>query len=133
MAIARALINKPDVLIADEPTGNLDSANSEIVMQVLQGINEDGGTIIIATHNPALTKYANRIVYIQDGRIRIDQKLRKNQQVDLGKMQDAVKRQDMRQVRRRQSRGKSKPEAPALKRQKARTTAKKAGKRTKKQ
>ena len=97
VAIARALINQPAVILADEPTGSLDSANSEIIMEILQGINEKGGTVIIATHNPALTKYANRIVYIHDGRIRIDQKLRKNQQVDLGKMQDAVRRQDLRQ------------------------------------
>ena len=127
VAIARALINQPEILIADEPTGNLDSANSEVVMKILQGINKDGGTIIIATHNPALTKYASRIIYIQDGRIRIDQKLRKNQQVDLGKMQDAIKRQDVRQVSQSRSRTKSKPEAPALKRQKAKAASRKRG------
>ena len=97
VAIARALINQPTIILADEPTGSLDSVNSEIIMEILQGINEEGDTVIIATHNPALTKYANRILYIHDGRIRIDQKLRKNQQVDLGKMQDAVRRQDLRQ------------------------------------
>ncbi len=97
IAIARALINQPELVIADEPTGNLDSTNSDIVMDILKTINNDGKTVIIATHNPILTKYANRIIYIQDGKIRIDQKLKKNQQVDLGKIQDAIKKQDTRQ------------------------------------
>ena len=96
IAIARALINQPAVILADEPTGSLDSANSEIVMDILKSIHDDGGTVIMATHNPILTKYAGRIIYIQDGGIRIDQKLEKNQQVDLGKMQDAIKKQDLR-------------------------------------
>ena len=105
VAIARALINRPSVVIADEPTGSLDSANSEIIMEILRSINEeDGGTVVIATHNPSLTKYANRIIYIHDGRIRIDQKLRRNQQVDLGKMQDAVRRQDLRRRRKHEAR-----------------------------
>ena len=97
IAIARALINQPELVIADEPTGNLDSINSDIVMDILKTINNDGKTVIIATHNPILTKYASRIIYIQDGKIRIDQKLKKNQQVDLGKIQDAIKKQNARQ------------------------------------
>ena len=104
-AIARSLINQPTMLIADEPTGNLDSANRRIVMELLQGVNEDGLTIVIATHDPELTKYANRILYIQDGRIRVDQKLRKNQQIDLGKIKDAIKKQDMRQKNKQRSAG----------------------------
>ena len=107
VAIARALINQPSLVIADEPTGNLDSGNSEIIMDILQNLNqEEGDTIIIATHNPRLTKYADRIIYIQDGRIRIDQKLKKNQQVDLGRMQDAISRQDLRAKDKHKSRGK---------------------------
>ncbi len=97
VAIARALVNQPAVVIADEPTGNLDSTSSNIVMDILQSINSEGKTIIIATHNPTLTEYADRIIYMQDGKIRIDQKLKKNQQVDLGKIQDAIKKQDLRQ------------------------------------
>ena len=107
VAIARALINQPSLVIADEPTGNLDSGNSEIIMDILQNLNqEEGNTIIIATHNPRLTKYADRIIYIQDGRIRINQKLKKNQQVDLGKMQDAIRRQDLRAKDKHKSQGK---------------------------
>lgn len=97
VAIARALVNQPAVVIADEPTGNLDSISSNIVMDILKSINGEGKTIIIATHNPTLTEYADRIIYMQDGKIRIDQKLKKNQQVDLGKIQDAIKKQDLRQ------------------------------------
>ena len=97
VAIARALINQPAVIIADEPTGNLNSTNTDIVMGLLQNINEQGGTIIMATNNPLLTKYANRIIYLHDGQIRINQKLATNEQVDFGKMQNAIKRQNLQQ------------------------------------
>ena len=110
VAIARAIINQPTAILADEPAGNLDSVSSKVIMQILKNINEEGGTILIATHNPALTKYANRIIYIQDGRIRIDQILARDQQVDLGKMQDAVKRQDLRQERQNQIQNEAKDE-----------------------
>lgn len=108
VAIARALINQPVIIIADEPTGNLDSNSSEVVMDILKTINEEGGTVIIATHNPVLTKYANRIIYIQDGKIRINQALEKDQQVDLGKMQDAVKKQNLRLKSKSKAQGKKK-------------------------
>jgi putative ABC transport system ATP-binding protein len=67
VAIARALINNPSLLIADEPTGNLDSAASLLVMELLSDLHKTGNTILMVTHNPELTRYANRVVYMQDG------------------------------------------------------------------
>ncbi len=68
-AIARALVNEPSIIIADEPTGNLDSAGSRLVMELLSEIHLMGNTIIFVTHNPDLTRYATRVVYMRDGRI----------------------------------------------------------------
>lgn len=69
VAIARALINDPSILIADEPTGNLDSLSSRVVMELLSEIHGAGNTILMVTHNPELTRYANRVVYMHDGMI----------------------------------------------------------------
>ena len=68
-AIARALVNNPKLIIADEPTGNLDSAGSRLVMELLSEIHKMGNTIIFVTHNPELTRYATRVVYMHDGTI----------------------------------------------------------------
>jgi len=68
-AIARALVNNPKLIIADEPTGNLDSAGSRLVMELLGEINKMGNTILFVTHNPELTRYATRVVYMHDGSI----------------------------------------------------------------
>ena len=68
-AIARALVNNPQIIIADEPTGNLDSASSRLVMQLLSDIHEMGGTILMVTHNPELTRFASRVVFMHDGDI----------------------------------------------------------------
>lgn len=68
-AIARALINDPPIIIADEPTGNLDSGGSRLVMELLSEIHKTGTTILMVTHNPELTRYANRVVYMHDGAI----------------------------------------------------------------
>ncbi len=68
-AIARALINDPSIIIADEPTGNLDSASSRLVMELLSDIHKMGNTILFVTHNPELTRYATRVVYMHDGAI----------------------------------------------------------------
>ncbi len=73
-AIARALINDPSLIIADEPTGNLDSLSSRVVMELLSEIHKSGNTILMVTHNPELTRYANRVVYMHDGAIIHDQK-----------------------------------------------------------
>lgn len=69
VAIARALVNDPKLIIADEPTGNLDSAASRLVMELLSEIHKTGNTIIFVTHNPELTRYASRVVYMHDGSI----------------------------------------------------------------
>lgn len=67
--IARALINKPKIIIADEPTGSLDSASSRLVMELLADIHKKGNTILFVTHNPELTRFATRVVYMHDGSI----------------------------------------------------------------
>lgn len=67
VAIARALITKPKLLLADEPTGNLDSKSSQEVMKIFKELNEDGLTIIMVTHDPEIAKFARRIKIIKDG------------------------------------------------------------------
>ena len=74
VAIARALVNNPSIIIADEPTGNLDSASSRMVMELLSEIHKAGNTVLMVTHNPSLTRYANRVIYTQDGSIIHDEK-----------------------------------------------------------
>ncbi|MDB5185842.1 MAG: transporter [Candidatus Saccharibacteria bacterium] len=73
VAIARALVNNPHILIADEPTGNLDSAASRLVMELLSDIHKSGTTILMVTHNPELTRYATRVVFMHDGSIVADE------------------------------------------------------------
>jgi putative ABC transport system ATP-binding protein len=67
VAIARALANNPAMILADEPTGNLDSATGVQVMEVLSKINKEGKTIILVTHDSSLKKYANRVITMKDG------------------------------------------------------------------
>ena len=74
VAIARALVTDPDVIFADEPTGNLDSASGIAVMQSLQALNEQGHTIILVTHEQTTAQHAKRILNIRDGRIESDTK-----------------------------------------------------------
>jgi putative ABC transport system ATP-binding protein len=69
VAIARALANDPKIIIADEPTGNLDLKNSEEVMKILSQLNRDGRTIIMVTHNPEITGNCSRVIRLRDGRI----------------------------------------------------------------
>ncbi|MDN5054927.1 ABC transporter ATP-binding protein [Aliarcobacter butzleri] len=69
VAIARALINRPKVIIADEPTGNLDSKNSLNVFEIFKKLSESGTTIIVATHDKDLAKFANKIYEVKDGKI----------------------------------------------------------------
>lgn len=73
-AIARALVNKPGIIIADEPTGNLDSFDSQVVMELFSEIHKRGNTIMLVTHNPELTCYASRVIYMYDGSIVGDEK-----------------------------------------------------------
>jgi putative ABC transport system ATP-binding protein len=69
VAIARAIIAKPRLILADEPTGNLDSANGEEVMKVLSQLNEEGTTIVMVTHSPYDANYAHRIINLFDGKV----------------------------------------------------------------
>lgn len=69
VAIARALINEPKILLADEPTGNLDSKNAEIIFDTFKKLNENGLTIIVVTHSTELAQRAKRMVSIKDGKI----------------------------------------------------------------
>ena len=69
VAIARALVNNAPIILADEPTGNLDSVTGREIMGLLQGLNSGGQTIIMVTHNPENTRYAHRIVQLKDGQV----------------------------------------------------------------
>ncbi len=69
VAVARALGGKPSILLADEPTGNLDSKNGEAVMQLLRDLHREGATICMVTHDPRFARHADRTVHLFDGRI----------------------------------------------------------------
>lgn len=77
VAIARALINEPSILLADEPTGNLDSFTSVEIMRVFQQLNEEGRTLILVTHEPDIAAYTKRIVTFRDGKIVQDRPVEK--------------------------------------------------------
>ncbi|MBW2655012.1 MAG: ABC transporter ATP-binding protein [Deltaproteobacteria bacterium] len=67
VAVARAIVNKPPIILADEPTGNLDSKTAEEIMLLLQSLNKDGHTVIVVTHNQDVKTYATRSIKVQDG------------------------------------------------------------------
>ncbi len=69
VAIARALVNSPDVIVADEPTGNVDSKTGEKIMNILKDLNKEGKTVIVVTHDEDLVPYADRAIRIKDGQI----------------------------------------------------------------
>ncbi|HET9994599.1 MAG TPA: ABC transporter ATP-binding protein [Candidatus Acidoferrum sp.] len=73
VAIARALVNHPSILLADEPTGNLDSRTSVEIMEVLQDLNDKGLTIVMVTHENDIAQFAKRVIVFRDGRIRKDE------------------------------------------------------------
>jgi putative ABC transport system ATP-binding protein len=69
VAVARAVVGKPSILLADEPTGNLDSRNSESVMELLEELHKEGATICMVTHDPRFARYAGRSIHLFDGRV----------------------------------------------------------------
>jgi putative ABC transport system ATP-binding protein len=75
VAIARALANNPPLLLADEPTGNLDSRAGSEIMDLLQGLNGKGQTVILITHDPVVAERARRVIQIRDGRF-VDEVMR---------------------------------------------------------
>jgi putative ABC transport system ATP-binding protein len=76
VAIARGLVNKPSILLADEPTGNLDSRTSVEIMDVFQKLNAGGLTIVLVTHEPDVAEFAKRTIHFRDGMIRRDEPVR---------------------------------------------------------
>lgn len=84
VAVARALVGKPAILLADEPTGNLDSKNGDAVMDLLHELHEGGATICMVTHDPRFSRYADRTVHLFDGQI-VDESQAQEQSAVVGK------------------------------------------------
>ena len=76
VAIARALVNDPSILLADEPTGNLDSATGEEIMGVFDRLHRLGNTIILVTHEHDIAMHAHRVIHLRDGKIEKDERVR---------------------------------------------------------
>ena len=79
VAVARAIVGSPSIVLADEPTGNLDSRNGESVMTLMRELNRDGATICMVTHDPRYAKHADRTVHLFDGRIVEEERVREEQ------------------------------------------------------
>jgi len=75
VAVARALINNPSIILADEPTGNLDSATGDEIMNLFERLHESGNTIVLVTHEHDIAARAHRIIHIRDGKIDRDEKV----------------------------------------------------------
>jgi putative ABC transport system ATP-binding protein len=97
VAIARALVTEPAIILADEPTGNLDTQTSTEVMALFQELNEQGITIVLVTHEPDIAVYAKRIVEVRDGRIRRDEpvKSRRSAAFDLANFVDQFEEREV--------------------------------------
>jgi putative ABC transport system ATP-binding protein len=77
VAIARALVNSPSIVLADEPTGNLDSKTGEEIMALFENLHGQGNTIILVTHESDIARHAHRVIYIRDGKIASDETVKK--------------------------------------------------------
>jgi putative ABC transport system ATP-binding protein len=77
VAIARALVNNPSLILADEPTGNLDSTTSAEIMEVFGALHERGNTIIVVTHEDEIAAYSSRVVRLLDGKVKSDERVKK--------------------------------------------------------
>ena len=84
VAIARALVTEPAILLADEPTGNLDSRTSEEIMSIFQDLNDAGKTVVLITHEPDIAQYAKRIVHVRDGFIQQDERIQQHRVTSKG-------------------------------------------------
>ena len=84
VAIARALVNDPALILADEPTGNLDTQTSEEVMALFQELNDQGITILVVTHEPDIAQYTKRIIELRDGELRRDEAVKERQIAKIG-------------------------------------------------
>jgi putative ABC transport system ATP-binding protein len=76
VAIARALVNTPAIILADEPTGNLDTQTGEDIMGVFAKLHEQGNTVILVTHEGDIAQHAHRVIRIRDGRVESDERTR---------------------------------------------------------
>ena len=86
IAIARALVNEPSVIFADEPTGNLDSKSGSQVMEALERLHKTGRTIVLVTHETYTSEYADRLIRLKDGLIEVDQPIEKKHRHTIGEL-----------------------------------------------
>ena len=84
VAIARSLVTNPAIVLADEPTGNLDSRTSIEIMGIFQELNDEGKTIVLITHEPDIAQHAKRIVHVRDGKIHQDERTAQHRVERLG-------------------------------------------------
>jgi putative ABC transport system ATP-binding protein len=84
VAIARALVNEPSIILADEPTGNLDTKSSEEIIDLLHDLHDRGATIVMVTHEPDIAEHAERVVSLRDGMVEADTRIGSTGKTDRG-------------------------------------------------